>query len=146
LRKEVNTGGRKKIEDLKKIMGAGEWDDVPPVDRHSYDPGENNPLRRNSISGKTERGCIGFALFLLWRQDLDFQLVSDCNDPVQVYDHERINVDEPEKTPFVLLAVPLVPGIFPVIKQVSGTKKTAHARNAASAIHASAAHNYRIAD
>jgi hypothetical protein len=26
------------FEDLKKITGAGEWDDVPPVDEHPYDP------------------------------------------------------------------------------------------------------------
>ena len=26
------------FEDLKKITGAGEWDDVPPVDEHDYDP------------------------------------------------------------------------------------------------------------
>ena len=24
-------------EDLKKITGAGEWDEVPPVDEHDYD-------------------------------------------------------------------------------------------------------------
>lgn len=26
------------FEDLKKITGAGEWDDVPPIDEHPYDP------------------------------------------------------------------------------------------------------------
>lgn len=26
------------FEDLKKITGAGEWDEVPPVDEHDYDP------------------------------------------------------------------------------------------------------------
>ena len=26
------------FEDLKKVSGAGEWDDVPPVDEHPYDP------------------------------------------------------------------------------------------------------------
>ena len=26
------------FEDLKKITGAGEWDEVPPVDEHPYDP------------------------------------------------------------------------------------------------------------
>ncbi len=27
------------FEDLRKITGAGsEWDDVPPVDEHPYDP------------------------------------------------------------------------------------------------------------
>lgn len=25
------------FEDLKKITGAGEWDEVPPVDEHDYD-------------------------------------------------------------------------------------------------------------
>ena len=30
------------FEDLKKITGAGEWDDVPPVDEHPYDPGTTN--------------------------------------------------------------------------------------------------------
>ena len=26
------------FEDFKKVSGAGEWDDVPPVDEHPYDP------------------------------------------------------------------------------------------------------------
>ena len=30
------------FEDLKKITGAGEWDDVPPVDEHPYDPDTTN--------------------------------------------------------------------------------------------------------
>ena len=25
------------FEDLRKITGAGEWDEVPPVDEHDYD-------------------------------------------------------------------------------------------------------------
>ena len=42
---EADVGEEKKtemeevaFEDLKKVSGAGEWDDVPPVDEHPYDP------------------------------------------------------------------------------------------------------------
>ena len=30
------------FDDLKKVTGAGEWDDVPPVDEHPYDPDTRN--------------------------------------------------------------------------------------------------------